>query len=119
MGVIFDAEEGNIKVLRIAGMLEKPEFDSVTRAEAKQWGPQTRVRLLVLADGFEGWERSEGWGDLSFYMEYGDRIERIAIVADPKWETDLLMFAASGLRRAPVRFFPSTQIESARAWLRQ
>ena len=68
------------------------------------------MKLLVLAEGFQGWERNEDWGDLSFFMKYGDQIDKIAIVADPKWETELLIFAAAGFRRAPVKFFPSRQI---------
>jgi hypothetical protein len=117
MGVTLQQEEGNVRVLRVAGMLKKSEFDAVLTAEAKEWGPQTRVKVLVLAEGFQGWERNEQWGDLSFFLTYGDRIDKIAIVADPKWEDDLLMFAAAGFRRAPVKFFPSGKIKSARAWL--
>lgn len=117
MGVILQQENDNVRVLRIAGMLRKSEFDAVITAEAEQWSPQTRVRVLVLAEGFQGWERTEEWGDVSFFFEYGDLIDKIAIVADPKWETQMLVFAAAGLRRAPVKFFPSAQIASARAWL--
>ncbi|OPY65815.1 MAG: hypothetical protein A4E62_02599 [Syntrophorhabdus sp. PtaU1.Bin002] len=119
MGVILQQEEDNVRVLRVEGILRKSEFDAVIKPEAEQWGPQTRVRLLVLAEGFQGWERSEEWGDISFILQYGDRIDRIAIVADQKWETELLIFAAAGLRRAPVKFFPLRQIGSARAWLRE
>ena len=117
MGVTVQQEEGNVRVLRVMGMLKKSELDAVTRAEAEQWGPATRIKVLVIADKFEGWERTEEWGDVSFFMKYGDKIEKIAIVADPKWETELMVFAAAGFRRAPVKFFPSGQITSARAWL--
>jgi hypothetical protein len=119
MGISFQPEDDNVKALRIVGALKKPELDAVGRLEAAQWGPHARVRLLVLAEAFEGWEPSEEWGDLSFFMEYGDQIEKIAIVADPKWETDMLMFAAAGLRRAPVKFFPAPRVASAREWLRE
>jgi hypothetical protein len=50
-------------------------------------------------------------------LTYGDRIDKIAIVADSKWKDDLLMFAAAGFRRAPVKFFTSQQSPAARAWL--
>ena len=117
MGITLQQEEGNVRVLRVAGMLKKSEFDSVILAEAQHWGPEARVKVLVLAEGFQGWEQNEEWGDLSFFLKYGDRIDKIAIVADPKWEDDLMMFAASGFRRAPVKFFPTGQVMSARAWL--
>jgi hypothetical protein len=117
MSVTLEREDDNVRVLRIGGILRKSEFDAVIRAEAKQWSPKTRVRVLVIAEGFQGWERSEEWGDVSFLFDYGDQIDRIAVVADPRWETEMLIFAAAGLRRAPVKFFPSTQVASARAWL--
>jgi hypothetical protein len=37
-------------------------------------------------------------------MEHGDQIDNIAIAADPKWKDDPMIFAAAGLRRAPVEF---------------
>ncbi len=117
MGITLRKEEGGIRVLEVAGILNKLEFDSVLAAEVDEWTPQTRVKLLVLSEGFQGWERNEDWGDLSFFLKYGDQIDRIAIVGDPSWETELLIFAAAGFRRAPVQFFPLQHVESARAWL--
>jgi hypothetical protein len=119
MAVTIKQEEDNIRVLRITGTIVKSEFDAVITTEAKQWGPQTEVKLLVLAEDFQGWERNEEWGDLSFFLKYGDQIGKIAIVADPNLETDLLMFTAAGFRRAPVKFFPMWQIASARAWIEE
>ena len=86
-------------------------------AKALDGDPLLRVKLLVLLEGFEGWERHPDWGDLSFYSEHGDRITRIAIVGDPKWETEFKMFAGAGFRRAPVQFFPSDQLQQANLWL--
>jgi hypothetical protein len=117
MGVTIERTEGNIEVLRVEGALRKPEFDSVIKAEVKRWGPEEHVKLLVLAAGFGGWVGSEEWGDVSFFIEYGDRIDRIAIVADRKWETDLMLFAAAGFWHAPVEFFTPDQAAKARAWL--
>jgi len=119
MAVTIQKEEGDLRVLRISGMLKKKEFDAVINAEARSWESQTHVRLLVLAEGFQGWEQNEEWGDLSFFLKYGDRIDKIAIVADPKWEDDLTMFAGSGFRRAPVKFFRPSQSISAREWLKE
>ena len=41
--------------------------------------------------------------------------DKIAIVADHQLETDLLMFAGAGFRRAPVKFFSANQLALARA----
>jgi hypothetical protein len=119
MGVTLLHLDNNVRVLRIAGVLKKSEFDEVINAEAAQWGPRTRVKVLVVAEGFQGWEGTEEWGDITFFMKYGDQVDKIAIVADPKWETDLLMFSAEGLRRGPVKFFRLEQMAFARAWLEE
>ena len=80
------------------------------------------MRLLFVLDGFEGWEPRDNWSDLTFYVEHGDRIERIAIVGDERWRSETLMFAGADLRRAPVEFFaerrPARPRLAARGWTR-
>ena len=117
MGATIQQEAGGLRVLRITGLLRKSELDAALAAEAKQWEPATRVRVLIIVEDFKGWERGADWGDTSFLFTHDDQIEKIAIVADPRWEAETLMFAAAGIRRAPVKFFPSDQHALARAWL--
>ena len=117
MGVTIEREKGNLIVLRITGLLRKSEWDAVLATEARQWGPTTHVKVLVILEDFKGWERGADWGDITFLDTYGDQIDKIAIVADAKWEVEILAFAGAGFRRAPVKFFPVSQITSARAWL--
>jgi len=71
----------------------------------------------VILENFKGWERGADWGDTTFFETHGDRIDKIAVVADPKWEVEALAFAGTGFRRAPVEFFPADQLTSARVWL--
>ena len=52
-------------------------------------------------------------------ISYGGEIAKIAIVAEPRWETQALAFAGAGLRKAPVRFFAPNELEQARAWLKE
>jgi hypothetical protein len=117
MGAAIIEEDGDLKVLKITGLLKKKELDAVQERAVSNDPPKSDVKLLVIAEGFQGWERGADWGDMTFFTTYGDRIGRIAIVADPRWERDLLMFAIAGLRKAPVRFFPESQLAEARAWL--
>jgi SpoIIAA-like len=117
MAVTIEGEEGNLRVLRIRGLLRKSEWDAVLPTEVRQWGPTTRVKVLVILEDFKGWERGADWGDITFFDTYGDQIDKIAIVADAKWEAEILAFAGAGFRRAPVKFFPMSQLTSARAWL--
>ncbi len=117
MSITIQQEKGDVRIVRIAGLLKKSEWDAALAAEARQWEPATRVKMLVIVENFKGWERGADWGDLTFFETHGDQIDKIAIVADPKLEMELLMFAGAGFRRAPVKFFPANQRAQARAWL--
>jgi len=117
MGVTIQKETGNVRVMRITGLFRKSEWDSVLATEAEQWGPETSVKVLVILEDFTGWERGVDWGDMDFFVEHDHQIEKIAIVADPKWELQTLMFAGAGVRTGQVKFFPTTQLAQARVWL--
>src|SRR5207249_3317473 len=48
----------------------------------------SKPRLLVIVENFEGWERGADCGnDLDFMISHGGKISKIAIVAEPRWET--------------------------------
>jgi hypothetical protein len=117
MGVTIQQEEGNLRVLRINGLLRKSEMDAALSAEARKWASTTRLKVLVLLEEFEGFERGADWGDISFLVKHDHQIEKIAIVAEQKWESDALTFAGAGFRQGQVRFFPPNQLPQARAWL--
>jgi hypothetical protein len=79
--------------------------------------PGSKPRLLAILEDFEGWERGADWDDLDFLISHSGEIAKIAIVAEPRWETHALAFAGAGIRRAPVKFFPPEELAKARTWL--
>ena len=117
MGVTIQQEEGNLRVLRISGVLKKTELDAALEAEARKWKPATKVKVLAILEDFKGWERGADWGDITFMVGHDDQIEKMAIVADQKWESEAMIFAGKGFRKAEVKFFPTNQLALARAWL--
>jgi hypothetical protein len=119
MGVTLKQEYDNVYAMRITGVLKKSELDAAQGAAAKELeaNPLLRVKLMIIAVNFTGWERGVNWDDMSFYTKYGDRITKMAIIGDPKQETEFKMFSGAGFRTAPVKFFPPNQLEQARTWL--
>ncbi|MCI0499885.1 MAG: STAS/SEC14 domain-containing protein [Planctomycetales bacterium] len=117
MGITVQQESPDVGVMRITGLLKKSEMDAVQAAAAKDLQSGASVKMLIVLENFKGWERGSDWGDMNFYAEHGDKIAKIAIVGDPKHETDWLMFTGAGFRRAPVKYFPPDQLEQARQWL--
>ena len=64
-------ERENVYRVEVQGLLRSSEFEQcqgVLRAEIDRVGP---VRLLFVLDAFEGWEPSDDWRDLSFYVTHG------------------------------------------------
>jgi hypothetical protein len=110
-------EGGNVYRLEVHGTLSKPELERGQNVLIDDLGRVGPVRLLFLLEGFEGWTPDDDWHDLTFYVKYGDAIERIAIVGDEKWRSQSLMFAGADLRKGPVEFFSPEKAAEARAWL--
>jgi hypothetical protein len=118
MGATIEKDNSGIWVMRITGAFRKEELDAVQAAGIKGMGPNENARVLVLVEeDFHGWVGDEVWHDLTFFVEHGDRIEKIAIVGDARWETGMLMFTGAGFRRAPVKYFTPDQLAEARDWL--
>ena len=117
MSVQIKYEPNDICVLRISGVLKQSEFGTEQSALARKIDAGSKPRLLFILENFEGWERGADWNDLDFLISHGGKISKIAIVGEPRWETLALAFAGAGVRRAPVKFFPSNELEQARSWL--
>jgi SpoIIAA-like len=108
---------GKLLQIKIRGMLKKTDYDRIIQIAKEGIAREGKIRALIIAEAFEGWERHEGWGDVSFMMEQGQHIEKMAIVGDEKWRDDALAFTAKGFRPTAIEFFPSSRINEARMWL--
>lgn len=113
---IIDAS-GKLLQLKVRGMLKKADHERIIRIAKEAIAREGKIRALIIAEGFEGWERSEDWGDVSFMMEEGQHIEKMAIVADEKWRDDTLAFTAKGFRPTAIEFFAASRTNEARTWL--
>jgi len=108
---------GGVLTARITGKLTQPELAALQQAVGDLIERQGNARLLVVVQDFEGWQRGGDWGDLSFSMKYDDRIEKMAIVCEKKWEDLALIFASKGMRQFPIEYFAPAEVARARAWL--
>jgi hypothetical protein len=117
MPITMQHERGNVYRVELGGPLRKLDLDRCQDLLVSEIGRIGPIRLLIVLQEFEGWERHGNWNDLSFYIGYGDHIERIAIVGPARWRDESMMFAAADLRRAPVEFFNEDTLGSARLWL--
>ena len=116
MSITIEDDPVRVVTLCVSGHATSGEMTAAQRDLAELMKSAPMVAILVRAEGFEGWE-GDGWDDMSFQLSHDRQIARIAIVAEPRWEEQLLVFAGKGLRNFPVRFFPVGELGYARAWL--
>lgn len=117
MPVTMQREHDDIYRLEIRRLLRQTDLvraEEALAAEITRIGP---VKLLVVLNEFEGWERQGHWDHATFYVKHGDDIARIAIVGPGRWRDEMLMFSAAGLRKGPVEFFQEDATAEALAWL--
>lgn len=115
---IVDASHGVLTV-RMSGVQGQRELIEAQKSAAQILQNQGKMRLLILADQFEGWSKEDDWGkggDLTF-LKNDQSIEKMAIVGDKEWEADALIFVGKGFRRFPIEYFPSADLVKAREWL--
>ncbi|MBI5041846.1 MAG: STAS/SEC14 domain-containing protein [Gammaproteobacteria bacterium] len=105
--------------ITVSGMLAQSELTQVQQAAADIIRAHGKVRILVLAGDFAGWERGGDWADFSFQETFDPYIEKMAIVGDTRWEDLTLIFVAKGLRSFPIEYFASGELDRAQAWLKQ
>ena len=117
MAATLRPESGTTWRLHITGVLRRRDLEAVEQVAADAIRPGGAIRLLVVLDGFAGWEPGASWRDMEFYIRHGDGIERIAIVGDETWRSEALMFAGADLRKAPVEYFGTSDMARAAEWL--
>ena len=106
----------NAIMLTVRGRLTEAELSEAQRAGTKAMASMDRVRIVVIVEDFEGWQKGAEWNDMSFQMENDSKIERMALVGDRKWKELVLAFVGEGLREFPIEYFAHGQMAEARAW---
>jgi enoyl-CoA hydratase/carnithine racemase len=101
----------------ISDVLRQDDLRAIQEASRQVIEREGGIRVLVVLREYRGFEAGADWGDIGFAAEYGDRIERMAIVGDERWEAEALAFTGKGARRTEIEFFPLAEFGAAQAWL--
>jgi stage II sporulation SpoAA-like protein len=113
---ITDGSGGTLTIT-VTGKLRHGELARAQASAVHAIGKHGKVRLLVVATGFDGWERADDWSDTSFSAQHDKDIEKLAIVADRRWEDLIVAFTGKGVRRTAIEYFPTADLARARAWI--
>lgn len=76
------------------------------------------IRLLFLLEGFRGWELQAAWDELTFGLEINQRVERVAVIGEQKWERWMVLLSRP-FTHGEVQYYNLSQTEQAWQWLGQ
>jgi len=117
MPVKCEFEARNLGVFTVSGELGKAEYQKAQQVAEAAIQKFRTIKILIVLEDFAGWERAEGWEDLSFPEHNDPYIEKIAIVGDPQWQDLVYAFTLKGLRPVPIEYFNTGEESRARQWL--
>lgn len=115
---VVDVDDRLVTV-RVVGKLEQEDVKTVQQAAVDLINDVGKIRILILAEDFEGWGSEGNWGDVTFQARFDQDIEKMAIVGEQRWEDVVLMFTGKGVRQVAIEYFLPTDIARAREWLAQ
>jgi hypothetical protein len=101
---------------QITGVMTPADLDQLQRAAAAWITTHDHPSFLIIATHFAGWSPGD-WNDIAFRLKFDRQIKRIAIVSDPRWTDEILMFVGQGLRRVDIQHFAPANLSGARQWL--
>jgi hypothetical protein len=108
---------GDLLTCKVTGRLSEQELAVVQNEVTAIIRQHDSVRILIITEDFEGWERGKEWDDFTFLSENDGKIERMAIVGEKKWEELTGAFVAKDLRAFPIEYFLPTDVGAALRWL--
>ena len=94
---------------RLSGDVTKEDYAVLTPAVASAIAASGQVNLLLDLTDFH-WEKVDAWGDdLHFGHEYHDKIGRMALVGNKKWEEHLTNLCAPFYAKSAKYFDNDTE----------
>jgi len=103
--------------LAVQDKLDASDYERFSALAEDRIRNHGEVNLLVRATTFRDWSPAALWQDLRFDVAHYDDVFRLAMVAErssKEWMASL----SKPFTGAKVEFFPDSELESARQWVK-
>ena len=115
---VMDESGGSVLGLRATGHITRADYDELTPICEDLISREGQIRVLIDMKGFVLEEPSAWRADFHFGREFHNKIQRMAIVGDKRWEAWMTDFCRH-FYATEARFFQSADITLAWDWLRE
>ncbi len=103
---------------KLSGKLHHDDYKSFVPIVESFLAAEGKVRLFVHLKDFHGEDLHALWDDLKFGLKHYSDFDRIAMVGERKWQKWLVQ-VSKPFTKAKIRYFDTSQVEDAWAWLRE
>ena len=117
---MLDGSSGNVVGLKYSGKITGKDYEAMTPQLAKLVEEQGTINVLMDLADVKDITPKAMFDDFAFMKDYGQKVAKVAMVSDSKWEEMAAEFsgAVAKLLKAEIKYFPVSQIDDAWAWLR-
>lgn len=112
--------EGDLLEVRVTGKVTAGDYETeLTPALEAALEDHERVRMLVVIDeGFEGYDWAAAWADSKLGLSHWRGFERVAVVCGNGWVRGSVR-AFAPMLPCPVQLFDLAEEEAARRWMHE
>ena len=103
-------------IVDAAGTLTAEDYDSFESELEDLARQRDELRLLIRLNDFRGWQPKALWKDVELDLEYGDQLDRVAVVGHAGWQ-EWMTRLADPFMDADVRYFDKSEAPGAVGWL--
>jgi predicted metal-dependent HD superfamily phosphohydrolase len=119
MSVNFHCDEAtHIITLRVSGKVSRREFMHYSSLVDALIAEHGTLRLLVILKEFQGLSAAAFFEDLRFDFRHRDDLERVAVVAEKRWQKGLARFFGT-LNHGTLRVFDADVEDDAWDWVHE
>jgi hypothetical protein len=105
--------------LRVSGKLMHEDYEKLVPKLEDIIEQHGSIRCLIDLTDLDGIEPRAVWDELRFDLKHATDVSRCGVVGDRAWERWATAAARPIFRKADVRFFERSQLDSALAWIRE
>jgi hypothetical protein len=109
---------GNILGYKVKGVVKVSDYEKLVPEVESIVEKQGQLRMLLDLGEFKSEEVRAWLPDLKFGLKFHDKIDRMAIVGDKRWEEWMTHLARPFYAR-DAKFFHSAEVAKAWEWLRE
>lgn len=100
---------------KLSGKLRDEDYETFVPRVDEAVAREGKVRMVAWFHDFEGWDAHALWDDIRFATTHCNKIDRLALVGEKKWEKWMAK-VCKPFTRAEVKYFDVSELDAAWNW---